>query len=216
MTAQGRFITFEGIEGCGKSTQLRRAAAWLADHGRRVVTTREPGGTPAGEAIRALLLDPRSDLGAEAELFLYLADRAEAVRQVVEPALATGAVVLGDRHADATLAYQGVLRGIGLERARELNAMATRGRRPDLTFLFDCDAAVGLRRAGHRRGRDAAPDRLEAEGLAFHEGVRRAYLDLAAAEPGRFRVIDAAPDADRVWEDVRRHLEPLVGAGSPA
>jgi dTMP kinase len=159
MMTRGLFITFEGIEGSGKSTQLRRAAAWLAERGHRVVTTREPGGTREGEAIRTMLLDPTSELGSEAELFLYLADRAETMRQVIEPALAMGAVVLGDRHTDATLAYQGAMRGIGVERARDLNALATLGRRPDLTLLFDLDArrrTPACRRSPRRRGARSA------------------------------------------------------------
>jgi dTMP kinase len=203
----GRFITFEGIEGSGKSTQLRRAAAWLARNGRPVVTTREPGGTAAGETIRQLLLDPRTELGGESELFLYLADRAENIRQVVEPGLKAGAIVLGDRHADATLAYQGAMRGVGIETARSLNDLATRGVRPDLTLLFDLPTDAGLERARLRAGAMASPDRLEAESMAFHEGVRQAYLDLAQREPDRFRVIDASRDPERVWDDVCRHLE---------
>ena len=207
MATPGRFITFEGIEGSGKSTQLRRAAEWLAAKGLRVVTTREPGGTAAGGTIRQLLLDPQTELGGESELFLYLADRAENIRQVVEPGLAAGAIVLGDRHADATLAYQGAMRGVGIETARRLNALATRGRQPELTFLFDLPTDTGLDRARRRAGSVALPDRLEAESLAFHEGVRQAYLDLAAAEPARFRVIDTIRDPEQVWADVRRHLE---------
>ncbi|HEX7879909.1 MAG TPA: dTMP kinase [Candidatus Eisenbacteria bacterium] len=215
MNPHGLFVTFEGIEGSGKSTQLRRAATWLAERGHRVVTTREPGGTRMGEAIRAMLLDPSSELGGEAELFLYLADRAETMRQVIEPGLALGAVVLGDRHTDATLAYQGAMRGIGLERARDLNALATRGRRPHLTLLFDLDAAIGLGRAGGRRG-SGSPDRLEAEAPPFHDGVRRAYLALAAAEPERMRVVNAAAAPDVVWEEVRRHLESIVPPRFPS
>lgn len=207
MTTAGCFITFEGIEGSGKSTQLHRAAAWLASKGRPVITTREPGGTPAGATIRQLLLDPGTELGGESELFLYLADRAENVRQVIEPGLAAGAIVLGDRHADATLAYQGAMRGVGIDTARSLNELATRGRRPDLTLLFDLPTNAGLQRARLRAGAGAKPDRLEAESLAFHEGVRQAYLKLAVGEPNRFRVIDALPNPDRVWDDVCRQLE---------
>jgi dTMP kinase len=214
MAETGLFVTFEGIEGSGKSTQLRRAAAWLAERGCRVVTTREPGGTRVGEAIRAMLLDPGSELGGEAELFLYLADRAETMRQVIEPGVAMGAVVLGDRHADATLAYQGAMRGIGVDRARDLNALATRGRRPDMTLLFDLDAHAGLARAGNRRGHGVVPDRLEAETLSFHDGVRRAYLEIAAAEPERMRVVDASRPADSVWEEVRGHLESILARGA--
>jgi dTMP kinase len=196
------FVTFEGIEGCGKSTQLARLAAHLRSLGVAVETTREPGGTRLGAALRSLLLDPSGDVGAEAELFLYLADRAENVRSVVEPALARGAVVLCDRHADATVAYQGIVRGLGADRTRDLNRLATRGRVPDLTFVFDLPVEEGLARARARGGAGAAADRLESESKDFHEGVRRAYLEIAGADPGRIRIVDARGTVDEVHERV--------------
>lgn len=205
------FITFEGVEGSGKSTQLLRLAAHLRGRGIEVATTREPGGTAAGVTIRRLLLDPESDLGAEAELFLYLADRAENVRSVVEPALARGAVVLCDRHADATVAYQGIVRGLGLEATRDLNRLATRGRVPDLTLVFDLPAEEGLARARSRNGGTDAADRLEAESRNFHEGVRRAYLELAAREPDRIVVVDARGSVDDVEARVLARVAPLMG-----
>lgn len=192
------FITFEGIEGCGKSTQLRRLADYLRDQGHLVETTREPGGTTVGASIRSLLLDPAGNLGAEAELFLYLADRAENVRTRVEPALARGAMVLCDRHADATVAYQGAGRGLGTDTTCRLNALATRGRLPDVTLLFDLPVPEGLARARARQGKGSAGDRLEAESVDFHEDVRRAYLELAGREPERIYVIDAAGTVDEV------------------
>ena len=206
MSATGCFITFEGIEGSGKSTQLARVADWLRGAGRLVVTTREPGGTTAGQTIRRLLLDPASELGAEAELFLYLADRAEVMRQVIEPALRSGATVLGDRHIDATLAYQGSARGLGVARLATLNDFATRGRRPDLTLLFDLEASLGLERARRRAGEQGRPDRLEAESVTFHDDVRRAYLELAGAESDRIKVIDASGSPEDVFNRVRREF----------
>jgi dTMP kinase len=203
------FLTFEGIEGCGKSTQLDRLAKHLTARGLGVMTTREPGGTRLGAALRHLLLDPASDIGVEAELFLYLADRAENVRAVVEPALARGLIVLCDRHADATVAYQGVVRGLGADTARSLNRLATRGRVPDLTFLFDLPVAEGLARARARGGAGAA-DRLESESRSFHEGVRRAYLDIARNDPDRVRIIDATGTVDDVHGRVLDTLSALL------
>lgn len=209
---RGLFLTFEGIEGSGKSTQLALLQQTLEARGRVVLATREPGGTPLGRQLRALLLDPSSSIGAEAELFLYLADRAQNVRELVEPAVARGEIVLCDRHADATLAYQGVMRGLGLDRARDLNRIATRGRTPDRTLLFDLPAADGLARASGRRPAGEAADRLEAESLEFHEGVRRAYRELARLEPQRFLVFDALLPAAQVHLRVMAELEPLLSS----
>lgn len=208
--SQGLFLTFEGIEGSGKSTQLALLQQHLEGRGRVVRATREPGGTALGRQLRALLLDPASAIGDEAELFLYLADRAQNVRELVEPAVARGEIVLCDRHADATLAYQGVMRGLGLDRARELNRIATRGRVPDRTLLFDLPAAEGLARASGRRPAGEAADRLEAESLEFHEGVRQAYRELARLEPRRFLVFDARPSPADVHARVLTELEPLL------
>jgi dTMP kinase len=213
--SRGLFITFEGIEGCGKSTQLSLLADWLAARGVAVETTREPGGTPLGNSLRALLLDPDlAGMAAEAELFLYLADRAQNVRERVRPALDAGRVVLCDRHADATLVYQGAMRGLGLERARALNVLATGGLVPDRTLLLDLPAGEGLRRVAERRRAAAAGgDRMEDEPPGFHEGIRRAYLELARSEPGRFLVIDAAGPREEVHARVVRAAGEWIAGG---
>jgi dTMP kinase len=189
------FITFEGIEGSGKTTQLRRVAATLPGS----VVTKEPGGTPSADRIRAVLLDPSSKLDPIAELFLFAASRRQHVVEIIRPALDRGAVVLCDRFTDATLAYQGFGRLIDLDRLRTINAWATGSLAPDLTLLFDLDEQEGLLRA---RARNAAASphegRFEAEDLRFHRRVREGYLALAAAEPGRFSIIDAGGTPDEV------------------
>ena len=205
-TRQGRgvFITLEGVEGCGKSTQLRRLAAGLRASGFAVRELREPGGTAAGEAIREVLLDPgHAGLDARAELLLYEASRAQLVAEVIEPALRAGEVVLCDRFYDSTTAYQGHARGLPAEEIERLNAFATGGLAPDLTIVLDIDAAHGLERATRA---SAGADRLEAEELGFHERVRQGFLAIARAEPQRVLVVSAegSPDdvAARVWAAV--------------
>src|SRR5262249_45281268 len=184
------FITFEGVEGSGKTTQLKRLGEHLRATGCTVVETREPGGTPAGVAIRSLLLsDPPIALAPAAELLLYLADRAQHVAERIQPALAAGEIVLCDRFSDSTIAYQGFARGLDLERVRNVDAYARAGLVPDLTFLLDVDPSIGLRRA---RARASASDRFEVAPLAFHERVRLGLRELAATDPERVRVIDAA------------------------
>ncbi len=182
----GLFVALEGGEGAGKSTQLAALQQWLEQGGHEVVVTREPGGTVEGERLRALLLDPGSDLSPRAEALLYAADRAQHVDQVVRPALLRGAVVLTDRFVDSSLAYQGA--GRVLEGVADLSAWATQGLVPDLTVLLDVDPAVGLVRAR----RVGAPDRLEAESLAFHQRVRQGFLRLADGAPDRYLVLDAS------------------------
>jgi len=190
------FIAFEGGEGAGKSTQVRRLADALAARGLDVRTTREPGGTPAGRRIRELLLDRASDgLSPRAEALLYAADRAEHVAAVIRPALAGGAVVITDRYVDSSLAYQGAGRTLAIADVARLSEWATEGLVPDLTVVLDLDPEVGLARAGD-------PDRLEAEPLDFHRRVRQGFLDLAAAAPARYAVIDASRDPDEVFADV--------------
>ena len=198
----GVFVSIEGGEGAGKSTVLAAIAALLRERGFEVVGTREPGGTPAGEAIRALLLDPASHLVAEAELLLMFASRAQLVREVVRPALERGAAVLSDRFTDASFAYQGGGRGIDPGTIASLERWAA-GIKPDFTFLLDVGVDVGMARA---RARGGAPDRIESERGEFFERVRAAYLARAAAEPGRFRVVDASQPVEAVVADVRRLL----------
>jgi dTMP kinase len=185
----GRFITLEGGEGVGKSSNLEFIRHYLKAAGKAVVVTREPGGTPLGEQVRALLLDHRHDgMSADAELLLMFAARAEHLAQVIRPALAEGKWIVCDRFTDATYAYQGGGRGIAAERIAALETWVQGALRPDLTLLLDAPATVGLARAGKREG---AADRFEREQTAFFERVRHTYLDLARRFPERYRVIDA-------------------------
>ena len=198
------FITFEGIEGCGKSTQLRLVAERL---GSRAVVTCEPGGTAIGKAVRHVLLDPRSQgMAPTTELLLYFADRAQNVAEVVRPALAEGRVVLCDRHVESSLAYQGYGRGLPAEAIRQLAALAASGLRPDVIVLLDVPVDVGLARVGRRGGRD----RLESEVLEFHERVRAGYEALRAAEPDRWLRFDGCASPDAVFEEL---WSGLVGRG---
>ena len=201
---RGKFISFEGSEGCGKSTQIRRFVDWLRDGGREVLVTREPGGTAAGEKIRHLLQhDPDGDaLTPESELLLFAASRAQLVREVILPALERGAWVVADRFLDSTTVYQGAGRGLDREAVRRINAFAVGRALPDLTFLLDLDAATGHARAVAASG--TQHDRIESQPLAFFETVRRAYLELAAAEPARIAVIDASRGIDEVFDRLIR------------
>ena len=202
----GLFVVFEGGEGAGKSTQAARLATVLEAAGHEVVVTREPGGTEIGKRIRALLLDPATSLSARAEALLYAADRAQHVAMVVRPALQRGAVVISDRYVDSSLAYQGAGRALDTEEVAELSQWATEGLRPDLTVLLDIDPAVGLARA------TGSPDRIEQESLTFHRAVRQGFLDLAAAEPGRYLVLGATQTADAIHAAVASRVMPLVPA----
>jgi dTMP kinase len=194
------FITFEGIEGCGKSTQAQKLAARL---GSRALLTREPGGTPIGRAVRQVLLDPLNrNLAPTTELLLYFADRAQHVAEVIRPALAEGRIVLCDRHVESSLAYQGYGRGLPLDAIRSLAALATGGLRPDAIVLVDVPVALGLARA-ERRG---AQDRLEAEVASFHERVRAGYEALAAEEPERWLRVDGRGSEEAVFEALWRAL----------
>jgi len=188
----GLFITLEGGDGAGKTTQAELLQEWLEEHGRTVLRTREPGGTPLGVAIRRLLLHDEAAIAPRAEALLYAADRAHHVATVVRPALARGEVVLQDRYLDSSVAYQGAGRVLDPQEIRELSLWATDGLLPDLTILLDL--AAGAARARREASR-AAPDRMEAEADAFHERVREGYLALARAEPSRFLVVDAAQPA---------------------
>lgn len=201
MPRNGTFITFEGSEGCGKSTQIRRLAERLRVLGREVVVLREPGGTPVGERIRHLLQhDPEAAaMKPEAELLLFAASRAQLVREVIRPALDRGAVVLCDRFLDSTTVYQGVARALDRQDVAAINAFAVGGTLPDLTILLDLETTEGCRRASSRKG---PADRMEQEGVAFYEAVRHGYLERAREAPERFAIIDASPDEERVEDAV--------------
>lgn len=198
------FITFEGIEGSGKSTQLRRVAELVRDP----VVTKEPGGTPVADRIRAILLDSTTTLDPVAELFLFAASRRQHVVEVIRPALAAGRVVLCDRYTDATLAYQGFGRLLNLDKLRMLNDWATESLQPDLTLLFDLPEEAGLTRA-RRRNEAAVHDegRFEAEDLRFHRRVREGYLSMAQADPKRYAVVNADGTIDEVFARTREVLQ---------
>ena len=199
-------VTFEGIEGSGKSTQARRAAELCRARGRDVVLEREPGGTRIGVRLREVLLDPASrGLDPFSELLLMEADRRQHVAEILEPALARGILVLCDRFNDATFAYQGGGRGLPADVVSAIDGWAVRGLRPDRTLLFDCPVELGLAWARRRDG-EATP-RFEAEDAAFHERVRRTYLEIARRDPARVKVIDTTRPPDAVFADVAAQLE---------
>ena len=208
----GAFITFEGIDGAGKSTQVRMLASVLRLRGMDVMQTREPGGTPLGARLREALLDAQEQVDPLAELLLYAADRAQHVRLLVNPALAAGRVVLSDRYADATVAYQGAGRGFEPSLVAEVVALATGGLKPDLTLLFDLSVAASSERSRQRRTSDAsAPsDRLELEAEQFHARVRDAYLQIAAAEPERVRIVDASLSVEEIHAHVLDIVVPFL------
>jgi dTMP kinase len=201
---RGVLITFEGVEGAGKSTQIRRLARWLRRERYRPETTSEPDGTPLGRAVRRLFEREPQPL---AELFLFLAARHQHVVERLRPWLRAGRIVLCDRYTDASVAYQGYGRGIDPELIRELNVQATGGVLPDLTLLFDLDPAVGVRRIADRR-----LDRFERERLAFHRRVRRGYLEIMRAEPKRVRRLDAGAAPADVERRVRASVQEYLGA----
>jgi len=203
---RGLFITLEGGEGAGKSTCLAYINEILEQAGKRVLVTREPGGTPLGEKIRELLLHGRENMDVDTELLLMFAARAEHLARVIRPALAEGTIVVCDRFTDATYAYQGGGRGVPEERIRILEDWTQQGIRPDLTLLLDIPAVQGLVRAGQR----SAPDRFEREKIDFFERVRDRYLETATSEPQRIRVIDAARDIPQVQAQLRSVLEEIL------
>lgn len=210
------FVTFEGIEGCGKSTQARRLEKNLGELGIPAVLTLEPGGTRIGGDIRRILLDFKNrDLCPLAELLLYAADRAQHVEEVIKPALQAGKWVVCDRFFDATTVYQGMARQQDMTLVKMLNEKASMGIRPDITFLLDCPPEVGLKRALSRNQAtdEKGQDRFEREERAFHEAVRQGYLLVAKDEPHRFRVVDATLQEDAIEALILEHLRPLIPKG---
>ncbi|MEO2133896.1 dTMP kinase [Microbacterium sp.] len=204
---RGIWVTFEGGDGTGKTTQATRLETWLREQQRTVVRTREPGGTEVGVLIREIVLHHRGEVAPRAEALLYAADRAQHVATLVRPALARGDVVIQDRYLDSSVAYQGAGRVLDAEQVRDLSMWATEGALPDLTVLLDLDPAVARRRLD---AADKPFDRLEAEKSAFHERVRDAFLTLAAADPRRFLVLDAARSEDELAAAVRDRIRPLL------
>lgn len=204
----GRFITFEGGDGAGKTTQIRRLADRLAAHGERVTITREPGGTPAAEAIRAAVLSGRAKpLGAEAEAMLFAAARADHVDRLIRPKLAAGDWVLSDRFADSTHVYQGEIGGVDRAFLDALDQAAIGATRPDLTIVIDVPTEVGLARLARRLNGGGVPDRFESDAEALHARRRQAFLDLAAGDPGRCIVVDGSVSEEAVAATVWRAVE---------
>lgn len=206
-SARGLFVTFEGGDGVGKTTQATLLERWLEDAGRTVVRTREPGGTEVGVLVRDIVLHHRGEVSPRAEALLYAADRAHHVQTLVRPALARGEVVIQDRYLDSSVAYQGAGRVLGRDEVRELSLWATEGLLPDLTVLLDLDPAAARARLD---AEDKPFDRLEAEKEHFHARVREEFLALAAAEPQRFLVLDAARPADELAAAVRDRVATLL------
>lgn len=205
-----RFVTFEGGDGTGKSTQVRALENYLVHRGYSCVITREPGGTTLGNLIRKVLLEVGGhEIASSTELFMYLADRAQHVSEVILPAIEAGKIVLCDRFTDSTMAYQGYGRGIELRLLQQLNDLADQGFRPDLTFLFDCPASVGLERTARRKNETGRrhEDRFEREKIEFHEKVRAGFLELARGEPQRFRVLDATRPVEEVTLAIKKIIE---------
>lgn len=213
------FITFEGIEGCGKSTQITRLAQTLCDAGHRVTITREPGGCPIADQIRGILLDASNrSMVPVTELLLYGAARAQHLAEVVRPALTRGDIVLCDRFSDATRAYQAFGRGLDRQQIEQVNHLACQGLAPDLTVLLDCPVEVGLTRARKRIETMSGPreERFELEALEFHQRVRDGYLTLALEEPHRFVVVDAHVTPDQVAQQIATAIFARLGTGRHA
>lgn len=209
-----KFITFEGIEGCGKTTQIRVAGDFLRHQNVPFIITEEPGGTPLGRKIRKILLNRGTfELSDKAELLLFSAARAQHVKDVIVPALKGGKVVLCDRFSDATIAYQGFGRGFPVDFIQILNKFSTNGIKPGLTIILDVPVKIGLKRAMERISQlegKVLEDRFEREHLSFHEKIRRGYLSLAKREPERFRILDASKDIDTIQKKVRFHLMKFI------
>jgi dTMP kinase len=200
---KGLFITFEGADGCGKTTQLNMLKDYLQDKGYEVVLTREPGGKGLGEKLRNILLNYEGDVSNRCESFLFLADRAQNIDIIVNPAISEGKIVLCDRHADSSVAYQGYGRGLNIEEIKALNSLATSGKKPDLTLVFDVDIETSMKRVGNEK------DRMESSGMDFFNRVRNGYLEIAKTEPNRVKVIDATQTIEKVHQDVLKIVNTL-------
>lgn len=201
---KGLFITFEGCDGCGKTTQLELLAKYLQDKGYDVIVTREPGARGLGEKLREILLNYDGEVSSNCESFLFLADRAQHIDTIVKPAIDAGKIVLCDRHIDSTAAYQGYGRGLDLEQINYLNNIATSGLKPDLTLLFDVDIETSMARVGNNK------DRMESAGIEFQEKVRHGYLELAKKEPKRIKVFDSGKTIEQLHQEVLGIMAPLL------
>lgn len=201
---KGCFITFEGADGCGKTTQSKLVQEYLENSGYEVIWTREPGAKGLGQNIRELLLHYDGEVAPMCEAFLFLADRAQHIEHLIKPAVDEGKIVICDRHTDSTIAYQGYGRGEDIKQLKYLNSLATGDIKPDLTFVFDVSTEVAQKRVGDEK------DRMESAGLEFHKKVRQGYLEIAKQEPERVKVIDANNNIERVFEDTKKMLEKFL------
>lgn len=201
---KGLFITFEGVDGCGKTTQLKLIADYLSNKKIDVIITREPGAKGLGEKLRDILLNYDGKIAPQCESFLFLADRAQHIEQIVKPAINSGKIVLCDRHTDSTVAYQGYGRGLNIDEIHYLNNLATGGFKPDLTIVFDVDIDTSMSRVGNEK------DRMETSGLEFFNRVRNGYLEIAKQEPERVKVLNAAKSIENVFADSLTLIKPFL------
>ncbi len=201
---RGKFITFEGADGCGKTTQSELVQKYFEDKGYEVIWTREPGSKGLGQNIRELLLHYDGEVAPSCEAFLFLADRAQHIEQLIKPALEQGKIIICDRHTDSTIAYQGYGRGKDIEQLKYLNDLATAGIKPDLTLVYDVSTEVAQTRVGSEK------DRMESAGIEFHKKVRQGYLEIAKQEPDRVKVINANNPIEQVFEDTKKILEKFI------
>ncbi len=204
MKNKGYFITFEGADGCGKTTQSELVQKYLEDKGYEVVWTREPGAKGLGQNIRQLLLHYDGDVAPMCEAFLFLADRAQHIEHLIKPAVESGKIVICDRHTDSTIAYQGYGRGEDIEQLKYLNNLATGPIKPDLTFVFDVSTEVAQTRVGSEK------DRMESAGIEFHKKVRNGYLEIAKQESKRVKIVDANNSIEKVFEDTKKILDEFL------
>mgnify|MGYP005803512519 FL=1 len=202
---KGYFITFEGADGCGKTTQIELLDKFLKEKGLKTLMTLEPGASDLGKDLRQILLHYEKPVSDEAEMFMYLADRAQHAQMIIKPALEDKKIVLCDRYTDSTVAYQGYGREGDIEQINILNKIATKGLKSDLTILFDVESEIAQSRLGKTK------DRLESQGMEFHKKVRKGYLELAKQDPKRIKVVDANRTIDEVWQDVKKIVEELLG-----
>lgn len=201
---KGLFITFEGTDGCGKTTQIELLKTYLESKGYKVVLTREPGAKGLGTKLREILLNYNGEVSSNCESFLFLADRAQHVDTIIKPAIERGEIVLCDRHTDSTVAYQGYGRGLDLEQIHLLNNIATSGLKPDITFVFDIDIETAQERVGKSK------DRMESAGMEFFKRVRQGYLEIAKSEPERVKVLDATQKIEQISEQVINYINDLI------
>ena len=203
--SKGLFITFEGADGCGKTTQLMLLAKYLKAQGREVVVTREPGARGLGEKIREILPNYDGEVSSRAEAFMFLADRAQHIDVIVNPAIKSGKIVLCDRHTDSSVAYQGYGRRLDIDEIKRLNSIATNGKKPDMTLIFDIDVETSMARVGDTK------DRMESAGIEFFNRVRNGYLEIAKQEPNRVKVLDASKSIEEIHKNVIALYEKLNG-----